>query len=1090
MRRLFLFLACFLLIGTLPVIFGQATNGTLVGTVVDATGATVPNATITAQNIATGVPSETRSNANGEYRFNNLPVGSYKVTANASGFTAASLNNVPVELNKTATANLTLQVGTVTTTVDVAESASVIDTTTSQVQSNYDSNQAVNLPMTSVGAAGTNLGVLNLSLLSAGVASAGGVGVGVGPAIGGQRPRNNSFNIEGVDNNRKDVSGPNVYLSNEATESFTLLQNQFNPEFGHSSGGQFNIVAKSGTNDIHGSIYEYLLNRNLNAVDQTLANQDVRTNPRFDQSRLGASIGGPIIKNKWFYFGNFEYQPLGRASTPATPVSAPTAQGYSLLSGIPNLSQTNLGVLKQYLGSAAVANDTTIVSGVKIPIGIIPVVAPNFTNQYEYVISSDYNISDRDQLHGRYIYNKISAIDNAAQLPAFYIARPTLSYLATLIEYHNFTPNVTNEFRLGFNRYNDHIPVPDFKFPGLDAFPNIGINDDLQADIGPDGNAPQFTVLNTYQLVDNVNWTRGAHTFKFGFDGRKLIAPQQFTQRARGDYQYKNLERYLLDLSPDVLGERSLGNATYYGDQVATYYYVNDNWRIRRNLSVNLGLRYEYTTIPFGERSQKLNSIASLPGFLEFREPKPQTKNFAPRVGFAYSPGNSGNTSIRAGFGMAYDVLFDNIGTLSLPPQFSTTHDVDLTAATPNFLKNGGIPANFQESTTLTQADARDLTSNYIPDQKLPYSVQWNLNVQHVFHRDYTVEARYLGSRGIHLITQNRINQVALVSPTRNLPTYLQRPSSSDLAGLPLTLGDLKKQSNNFLSPYGFSNAIVSHLSRGNSSYHGLALQVTRRFSQGLQFVGAYTWSHLIDDSTAEFFSTQLSPRRPQDFQNWRGERADSALDRRHRFTLSTIWDAPWFKRSNWFAKNIVGNWLFTGTYTAESPEYAVVQSGVDSNLNGDSAGDRTVLNVNGVKNTGSSVIPVNRAGQTVKSGDASTAAYIAVNPSAQYIVAGPGAFATAPRNTFPTRGINNFDLSLVKRFNFTERKAFEIGAQAFNAFNHAQFIPGSINTVYPQDTHLNGRSYLIPGNRIFGDFTQAFSSNPRNVQIVARFTF
>jgi len=533
--------------------------------------------------------------------------------------------------------------------------------------------------MSSVDVPGRNQGALNLSLLSAGVASSGGVGVGNGPSIGGQRPRNNSFNIEGVDNNRKDVAGPNVYLPNEATQEFTLLQNQFAPELGHSSGGQFNLVAKSGTNQVHGSLYEYLLNRNFNAVDQQNANQGVFSNPRFDQNRIGGTIGGPIVKNKLFYFGDVEYEPLGRASVPASPILSPTAAGYATLSGMQGLSQTNLNVLKQFLPAAASASDSTTVLGVKIPTGVTPVVAPNFTNQYTYVATIDFNASDKDQWRGRYVNNHISAIDNTAQLPIFYAGRPTKSYLFTLAEYHTFNPNVTNELRFGYNRYNDSIPVPNFKFPGLDSFPNIGINEDLQLDLGPDDNAPQYTIINSYQIVDNMNWTKGKHTFKFGADARKLIAPQQFTQRARGDYQYKNLERYLLDLNPDVLGERSLGAPTYYGDQIASYYYINDNWRLRPNLSINLGLRYEYTTIPFGERSQSLNSIANLPGFLEFREPKASKKNFAPRVGLAYSPGNSGNTSIRAGFGMAYDVLFDNIGVLSLPPQFSTTVDVDLT---------------------------------------------------------------------------------------------------------------------------------------------------------------------------------------------------------------------------------------------------------------------------------------------------------------------------------------------------------------------------------------------------------------------------
>src|SRR5579862_8817150 len=189
-------------------------------------------------------------------------------------------------------------------------------------------------------------GVLNLSLLQAGVASSGGVGYGTGPSIGGQRPTNNSFNIDGVDNNRKDVTGPVVYVSNEAVAEFSLLQNQFSPEFGHSSGGQFNTVIKSGTNQLHGSLYDYLLNRNLNAIDQLFQNQGLRDNPRFDSNRLGASLGGPILKNKWFIYGNYEYNPVGRNSTPAGGVNAPTAAGYATLAGLSGISQTNLSVLR------------------------------------------------------------------------------------------------------------------------------------------------------------------------------------------------------------------------------------------------------------------------------------------------------------------------------------------------------------------------------------------------------------------------------------------------------------------------------------------------------------------------------------------------------------------------------------------------------------------------------------------------------------------------------------------------------------------------------------------------------------------------
>jgi hypothetical protein len=436
-------------------------------------------------------------------------------------------------------------------------------------------------------------------------------------------------------------------------------------------------------------------------------------------------------------------------------------------------------------------------------------------------------------------------------------------------------------------------------------------------------------------------------------------------------------------------------------------------------------------------------------------------------------------------------VLFDNIGILGLPPEFSTTVDTPLTAAIPNYLKNGGIPANFHASSTLDPATARSLTANYIADQKLPQSIQWNLSLQHVFARDYTVEVRYLGTRGVHLITQNQLNRVPRVTASRNIPTYLQTPSSAQLAALPLTLADLTAVSNNIYAPLGFPNTITSDLSRGNSSYNGLAIQVNKRFSRGFQLLGSYTWSHLISDSDAEFFSTVLSPRRPMDFQNWRAERADSAFDRRQRFTFAGIWEVPLFRKDgNWFKKNLVGNWLLSGTYTAESPEYATVQSNFDANLNGDTV-DRAILNPNGTRGTGSGITALDRTGQSVAIGDPTTAAYVATNPTAQYILSGPGSYTTLGRNTLPTRGINNIDFSAVKRFNVSEHKSLEISASAFNLINHPQFVPGAISSAYPSDTHAQtGRNFLIPSFKIFNDFSQAYSNNPRNLMLVARFLF
>ena len=281
----------------------------------------------------------------------------------------------------------------------------------------------------------------------------------------------------------------------------------------------------------------------------------------------------------------------------------------------------------------------------------------------------------------------------------------------------------------------------------------------------------------------------------------------------------------------------------------------------------------------------------------------------------------------------------------------------------------------------------------------------------------------------------------------------------------------------------GFRSNITAFLPIGNSSYNGLATQLTKRFSHGLQFVGSYTFSHNIDDNTVSHFSTYLTPRRPQDFADMRNERANSALDRRHRFTLSWVYQMPLLSKSNmWLAKNIIGNWQFTGTYTRETGEFVTAQSGQDSNLNGDSAGDRTVLNPAGNPNLGSGVTALkNSAGQTV--------GYLAQNPNARYIQAGLGVFPTAGRNTVEVPGINNFDVSLSKRFNVTEHKQIEFRGDATNVFNHPQYTPGLINSV-KLTSYNTTRTFLTPQNASFQMWNQVFASNARQMQLVFRFTF
>jgi hypothetical protein len=1110
--------------------FGQATSGTLVGTVFDASGAAVVGAEVDATNVATNAIARAKSNGTGEYRLDNLLPGTYHVTVKAQGFKAFA-QTTDVQLNKTGTINVTLTPGAATETVEVSGAPPIIDTTTPQLGTTYEVEMLKSIPTAGAGA----LGVINLSLLQAGVGSTGGLGAGTGPAVGGQRPRNNNFTVEGVDENDKGVTGPTMYIPNDAVQNFTILQNQFSAEFGHSTGGQFNTSVISGTNSFHGGAYEYFQNRNLDAIDNAIVLTTAQNpdgtyspkNPRFDRNRFGGQIGGPIFKNKLFGFVNYERTPLGEASTPAA-VQAPTANGYSQLQAILSAgggNTANVSALQKW-AVAPTGSQTFDVCTTNTPsgtcaatspveIGDLPIQAPFWNNRTALSTSMDYNLSDKDQIRGRYIYNKVTLIDNAATLPAFYTNEVVPGHLVSLAEFHTFSPYISNEFRLGYMRTGFTLSVGNQTFlPTLDMFPNVAM-DDLGLNVGPDPNAPQYGIQNMYQATDNLTWIKGSHTLKFGVEGRKYISPQKFIQRSRGDYEWGTLSDFAWDQDPlqdGVFAERSFGNSGYSGDQHAIYWYANDIWKVTRNLNLNFGLRYEYTSTPYGWTQQTLNSVADAPGLITFGSPQAPKNDYAPRVGFAYSPGTDGRTSIRGGFGLAYDVLYDNIGVLARPPEIGSTVDCPTTCTQNAFLANGGIPfQNLSGITMLDQATARANTASYLPNKvKYPYGESWSLGIQKVFGNDWTAEIRYVGSRGVDLNVQNRLNVQAPVTASNTLPTFLggcdatcQGLQSSTTAAGQLTLAGLQSIGH-FVPAYaaaGFEPTfIVGFLPYGASTYHGLQAQLQHRMTKGLYFQGAYTYSHMLDNATADFFSTVIAPRRPQDFRNLPEERGNSVLDHRHRFTMSLVYDTQWFNHSSsWVAKNVLGGYEITPVYIYESGQWATLQSGQDSNLNGDNAGDRVMLNAAGVGNRGSDVTAiVNQSNDTV--------GYYANDPTARWVRAGAGVFATSRRSVFASPAINNLDLGVSKGVKLGERVEFRFGVLAVNVLNHPQYTTGFASQADSVSAASTGqRNVLIPKastlasqnqganffpNGIFGNFKAAFGSNARSVALNAKVTF
>jgi hypothetical protein len=1128
------------------VIQAQVTTGNVRGVVTDPNGAVVPNAKVTITKLSNNNSATAQTSGSGQFEFNNLLSGNdYTVTVEAANFKTLTLTDVQVNLNQITDLPAQLTLGAVGETVTITSGGTeLVDTTTTNLSKSFNERQVVELAQTNVGGAFGG-GVNNLALIAPNVSSSGGVGVGSGGSVGGQRPRNNNFMIDGVDNNDKSVTGPAVYVSPEVVQEFSLLQNQFSAEFARSNGGQFITVTKSGTNDYHGTGYGFMRNRRFNALDtRQIEDGFVRERnvpgtqflPRFDLFRGGANLGGPIIapkfgeggpslwrgKDKLFFFTSYERLQVGFGSVGAG-ITALTANALATVAATPGVSGTNLAVYRQFVPIAALNNSGTIafcsirpdVNGncqgttLTLPVGTIELPPqPQFNKQNNFVENFDFTQSSKTQHRARYNWTDNYGV-GLAGLPIFNEPVPNKQRLFSYTLLHTFTSNLTNETRLAYRRTDTSFPVTTpFRFPGLNdtTFPNIGLLD-LGVDIGPNGNFPQTGIENNYQVVDNISYLLGNHSLKFGGDFRQVISPQTFTQRGRGDYQYSQAQYYFYDLSADNPAQRSVGDAVYYGTQKILYAFVQDDWRIRPNLTLNLGVNYSYQEPPKGTQQQAVNAIASVPGLLDFHAPIAQKKNFGPRVGFAYSPdykdgilgrvfGSGGKSSLRAGFSMAYDYIFDNLYILSLPPQAQQTIDVSGPPYTPNFLANGGIP-NVLVPAGTSAAAARAATSAFIADQEVPYSLTWTGSFQRQIGSNWMFEARYLGTRGIHLLTQNRINrQNKAGGGFSGLPTFLARPSQAVLDALPLTLTTITARSN-FVPAYfnaGFTNpgSIVGFLSNGNSTYHAASAQLIRRFSNGLQMTAAYTWSHMIDDTTAEVNSTVLSPRRVEDFQNLKAERADSALDRRHRFVVSSIYELPFFKNSSGLTRALLGGFNFAGTYTAESGEKATVLSGIDSNGNGDAAADRTIRNPAGVRGTGSTVTALtNSAGAIV--------GYVADNPNAEYIRAGLGAISNSARNTLQLPGINNVDFSIFKNFRMGETRRIQLRADLFNAFNHPQYIPGSTNDIQPVGTTQFGQintvtagtiSLANPSAATFNRPDRVFLSNPRVVQFALRFDF
>jgi hypothetical protein len=1069
----------------------QPEAGTVSGTVVATAGAPVQNATIVLENVATGARMQTTSDSSGNYKFENVPSGTYRMTASTAQYSGTPSEDIIVDATRAKIVNITMQTGagaapTTTALITVEEGTPGHDLSVAppQIRTNWNTRDIQYLPEPLlVERNGDFYGAYNLSLFNAGVAPNYGIGPAVGPVVGGQRPISNNWLIEGQDNNNRALPRPLVNTANEGVSEMAAFQNQFAPEYGHTMGGQFNEIARPGTNRPHGELFWYLQNRNLNAMDQRLAAQGYDF-PAYDQNRVGANLGVPFYNNNLFFFGNFEYIPLGRQNVPYSTALGPTAQGFAQLATINGVSQTNLNVLRQYMPPAQNATNFTTVGGQQIPIGPLQFSGKNWQNQYYGVGSLDWKIRNTDNLRARYGINNIDGETSGAALPTFMGGLTQRSQFANISEYHNLGANGINELRLTYNRFRRIVDAPNLLFPGLTVFPNISIQQDLNASLGNGFAGIGAAGLNTYALADNVNITAGRHNVRFGYSGRRYIGPLNFQTAGLGYYSFSNLQRFLFDQTPDIFGSRSFGNLTYSGNHWDHYAYLNDNWRVRPNLSINLGLRYEYVTIPQTLQLQALNAVASVPGVLEFREPDTQKLNFAPRVGIAFSPTSMQNTVFRAGFGMNYDAMSWSTILPSVPPGQTTTEFVQTITPVFGFFGSGALVNNFPVSVfspSVTPEQARAMTTTFIPDQKLPYTMQWNANMEQRIG-SFVLNVGYLGVKAVHLPTQGILNSVSAVTAERSLPLYYQRPTQAQLNALPVTLSQLENMNTNPLASFGFTSPIYTVSPDGWSWYNGLLVTGSQRFKGGLQFKAKYTWSHLIDNlGGPNLLNTSVL----NSF-NWRTPNSHSSIyDHRHVASLTALWDLGALGANSGFnwVRDILANMTISGTFTYATAPPIPLTSGFDAGLAGGVAPSGVFVNQSAGAVGGSGVTPLrNTSGQTV--------AYLANNANAEFVAAGAGTFPNGGNVTFNgLRPINNFDAAVFKRFAIRDRFALELHGEAYNLLNHPQFVPGSLNGIGLGSAPANW-NLLVPGSTVFGDVTQAFSNHPRLLQVGLRFLF
>ena len=926
---------------------GQVAGGTLSGTITDPSGKLVPQAKVLIRNVATGITTTVTTNSDGFYIAANLLPGDYQVTISAQGFDTEIKSGIRISVGAQQVFDLALRIGTVSNKVEVSTDAPSVQTTSSEISATVNATTVRELPLN--GRSWTDLAALQAGVstiqtqptFSVG-ADRGNRGFGQQLTISGARPQQNNYRLDGISLNDYANGAPGSVLGGnlgvDAIQEFSVLTSNYSAEYGKTSGGVVNAVTRSGTNGLHGSVYEFLRNNHLDARNFF---DDPSGTPPFKRNQFGGAIGGPIVKNRTFFFADYEGIRQSKGITALTTVPSPDARNGILNNGNPPVASCPPGTTLIVPGQSNICVDNQAI--LFLPFFHLPNAGPTanpdiaeykfagqqVVNENFVTTRLDHKISEKDNLSGTYMFDK-TPYTSPDGVNDVLLGSNTSRQIVAVEETHLFKTNVANSFRFGYNHQivnnNQGLSalVPEAAKTSLGTFsgrtaPQVFITGITPFLGGVGGESAYYYGWNSFQVYDDAFVNKGTHTIKFGGTVERMLLNIRALSDPNGIFKFSGLQAFYQNQPGRFQGGIASSLSPRNLRQTLFGVYVQDDWRWKPNLTLNLGLRYEMTSVPT-ETNGKIAVLRNLTdaqpicgvavtgcaGTGPFFN-NPTTKNFEPRIGFAWDPFRTGKMAVRGGAG-----LFD---VLPLPYQFTLL----TTLAAPFFqytsIKNPGTGTFFNN---LPPLPSNKLRATYIdPNPKRNYVTQWNLNVQYQLTPSLTSMVAYVGSRGVH--QPFRVDDARIFIPAKTSDGYLwpkvdvfgnfftPQCNATDPNGLPDPDPPVCVAPDPNNTSYG---SVRGMFYEGRSYFNALELQLAKRMSHGFQMQGTYTWGKSIDTSSAtvagDAFGNSISSLH---FFDMKLNRAPSDFNVGRTLVVNGTWEVPSSKSFAGPAKWVTDGW-------------------------------------------------------------------------------------------------------------------------------------------------------------------------------------